>query len=158
MWHAWICTATCTMFQCFEIDLDYMRIDILTKIHEFFIITVPSWVYTRYFHNLTYGPSFFIQHDPVSNLTLIYENWHSAKFHDSNLKLDHVGSKTRSLGQFLGKPCVHSRGHSFEELHIFYVYAYANVGMSSISATNQLPEEQVSVIGQSSVSKFLPCI
>ena len=29
-------------------------------------------------------------------------------------KLGHVGSKTRSLGQILEKPCVHSRGHSFD--------------------------------------------
>ena len=27
--------------------------------------------------------------------------------------MDHVGSKTRSLGQILAKPCVHSRGHIF---------------------------------------------
>ena len=27
-----------------------------------------------------------------------------------NLKMGHVGSKTRSLGQMLGKPCVRSRG------------------------------------------------
>ena len=32
----------------------------------------------------------------------------------SILKLGHVGSKTRSLGQILEKPCVHSRGHSFD--------------------------------------------
>ena len=32
----------------------------------------------------------------------------------SNSKLGHVGSKTRSLGQILKKPCVHSRGHSFD--------------------------------------------
>ena len=32
----------------------------------------------------------------------------------SSLKLGHVGSKTRSLGQILEKPCVHSRGHSFD--------------------------------------------
>ena len=31
----------------------------------------------------------------------------------SSLKLAHVGSKTRLLGQILGKPCVHSRVHSF---------------------------------------------
>ena len=31
-----------------------------------------------------------------------------------NLKLCHVGSKTRSLAQILDKSCVHSRGHSFE--------------------------------------------
>ena len=29
-------------------------------------------------------------------------------------KLGHVGSKTRSLGQILEKPFVHSRGHSFD--------------------------------------------
>ena len=32
----------------------------------------------------------------------------------SSLKLGHVGSKTRSLGQILEKPCVHPRGHSFD--------------------------------------------
>ena len=32
----------------------------------------------------------------------------------SSSKLGHVGSKTRSLGQILQKPCVHSRGHSFD--------------------------------------------
>ena len=29
-------------------------------------------------------------------------------------KMGHVGSKTRSLGQFLEKPCVLSRRHSFD--------------------------------------------
>ena len=32
----------------------------------------------------------------------------------SSLKLGHVGSKTRSLGQILEKPCVHSKRHSFD--------------------------------------------
>ena len=32
----------------------------------------------------------------------------------SDLKLGHGGSKTRSLGQILEKPFVHSRGHSFD--------------------------------------------
>ena len=32
----------------------------------------------------------------------------------SCLKVGHVGSKTRSLGQILEKPCVHSRGHRFD--------------------------------------------
>ena len=27
--------------------------------------------------------------------------------------MDHVGSKTRSLGQIIEKPCEHSRGHIF---------------------------------------------
>ena len=30
-----------------------------------------------------------------------------------SMKIGHVGSKTRSLGQILEKPCVHSRGHIF---------------------------------------------
>ena len=32
------------------------------------------------------------------------------------LKMGHVGSKTRSLGQFLEKPCVLSRRHSFDPI------------------------------------------
>ena len=32
---------------------------------------------------------------------------------ETNLKMGHVGSKTRSLGQMLGKLCIHSRGHTF---------------------------------------------
>ena len=32
----------------------------------------------------------------------------------SSLKLGHVGSKTRSLGQILEIPCVHSKRHSFD--------------------------------------------
>ena len=34
----------------------------------------------------------------------------------SDLKLGHVGSKTRSLGQILEKPFVHTKGHSFFSL------------------------------------------
>ena len=30
------------------------------------------------------------------------------------MKLGHVGTKTRSLGQILGKPCLHSKRHSFD--------------------------------------------
>ena len=33
-----------------------------------------------------------------------------------NLKLGHVRSKTRSQGQTLEKPCVHSRGHIFRPI------------------------------------------
>ena len=36
----------------------------------------------------------------------------------SRSKLGHVGSKTRSLGQTLEKPCVHSRGHRFDHKFI----------------------------------------
>ena len=31
-------------------------------------------------------------------------------------KLGHVGSKTRSVGQILEKPCVRSRGHIFSPI------------------------------------------
>ena len=37
----------------------------------------------------------------------------SIKFGSSS-KLGHVGSKTISFGQIIEKPCVHSRGHSFD--------------------------------------------
>ena len=33
----------------------------------------------------------------------------------SSSKMGHVGSKTRSLGQILEKPCVHSRRHRFDQ-------------------------------------------
>ena len=33
----------------------------------------------------------------------------------TRLKLGHVGSKTRSLGQILEKPCVRSRCHIFSQ-------------------------------------------
>ena len=36
------------------------------------------------------------------------------KMSRSDLNLGLVGSKTRSQGQILEKPCVHSRGHSFD--------------------------------------------
>ena len=45
--------STCSMFQCFNIDLNFIRINILTKFHELLIKTVPSPVYTRIIHNLT---------------------------------------------------------------------------------------------------------
>ena len=32
------------------------------------------------------------------------------------LKIGHVGSKSRSLGQILEKPCVHCRGHIFSPI------------------------------------------
>ena len=40
-------------------------------------------------------------------------------------KLGHVGSKPRSLGQILEKPCVHCRGHSFD-LNFMKLYRNAN--------------------------------
>ena len=43
----------------------------------------------------------------------------------SDLKLGHVGSKTRLLGQILEKPCVHSRGQSFDS-KVMKLYLNAN--------------------------------
>ena len=34
----------------------------------------------------------------------------------TSLKTGHVGSKTRSIGQILEKPCVHSRGNIFSRI------------------------------------------
>ena len=34
----------------------------------------------------------------------------------TSLKFGHMGSKTRSLGQMLEKPCVRSRGHIFSPI------------------------------------------
>ena len=34
----------------------------------------------------------------------------------TSLKISHVGSKTRSPDQILGKPCVRSRGHIFSRI------------------------------------------
>ena len=34
----------------------------------------------------------------------------------TSLKLGHLGSKTRSLGQILEKPCVRSRCHIFSQI------------------------------------------
>ena len=47
----------------------------------------------------------------------------------SSLKLGHVGSKTRLQGQILEKPCVHSRGHSFDSK---FMKLYQNVNDHNI--------------------------
>ena len=47
----------------------------------------------------------------------------------SDLKLGHVGSKTRSLGQILEKPCVHSKRHSFDKK---FMKLYQNVNDHNI--------------------------
>ena len=43
----------------------------------------------------------------------------------SSSKLGHVGSKTRSLGQILEKPCVQARGHRFDS-KVMKLYQNAN--------------------------------
>ena len=47
----------------------------------------------------------------------------------SSSKLGHVGSKTRSLGQILEKPCVHSKEHSFDPK---FMKLYQNVNNHNI--------------------------
>ena len=48
------------------------------------------------------------------------------KISRSNLKLGHVGLKTRSLGQIIEKPCDLSRGHIFHEI-------FMNIGQNMSS-------------------------
>ena len=38
--------------------------------------------------------------------------------HGTSWKMGHVGSKIKSQGQILEKPCVHSRGHIFSPIII----------------------------------------
>ena len=74
-------------------------LDIFTLLYPFFSSSPSLWETTRY--RLKYclkGP--LSPKQPTNQPT------------DS--KLGHVGSKTRSLGQILEKPCVHSRRHSFD--------------------------------------------
>ena len=47
----------------------------------------------------------------------------------TSLKMGHVGSKTRSLGQILEKPCVTSRGHIFSPI---IMKLYQNVCLNKI--------------------------
>ena len=42
--------------------------------------------------------------------------------------MDHVGSKTRSVGQITKKPCEHSRGHSFGPIFINLLSNMGHVG------------------------------
>ena len=44
-----------------------------------------------------------------------------------DLKLGHIGSKTRSPGQILEKPCVHFRGHT---LNVIFMKLCQNVYLS----------------------------
>ena len=43
--------------------------------------------------------------------------------------MGHVGSKTGLLGQFLEKPCAHSRRHSFDPI---VMNCYQNVNLNEI--------------------------
>ena len=47
----------------------------------------------------------------------------------TSLNMGHVGSKTRSLGQMLGKPCVRSRGHI---VSLIFMKLDQNVGLNEI--------------------------
>ena len=45
------------------------------------------------------------------------------------MKLGHVGSKTRSPGQIIEKPCVHTRGHRFDHK---FMKLYQNVNCHNV--------------------------
>ena len=58
-------------------------------------------------------------------------------------KMGHVGSKTRSLGQFLGKPCVLSRRHSFDPVFMKLCqndFLTLNKCLSRRAMQNSVPE------------------
>ena len=66
-------------------------------------------------------------------------------------KLGHVGSDTRSLGQILEKPCVHSRGHRFD--HKFMKLGY--VGSKTRSQGQILEKSCGPSRGHNLDSKFM---
>ena len=45
----------------------------------------------------------------------------------SDLKVGHVGSKTRSLGQILEKPCVHSHSFGSQVRKLYQNVNYHNI-------------------------------
>ena len=51
----------------------------------------------------------------LKHLSLILLKMFVLRSSRSHSKLGH-GSKTRSLGQIKGRPCLHSRGHNFESI------------------------------------------
>ena len=48
----------------------------------------------------------------------------------TSLEMGHVGSKTRSIGQMLEKPCVHSGGHIFS---LIFMKLCQNIYLDEIS-------------------------
>ena len=84
----------------------------------------------------------------------------------SCLKLGHGGSKTRSLGQILKKPCVHSRGHSFNPkflklcqivnyFHILSILKLGHVGSKTRSPGQILEKPCVHTRGHRFDHKFM---
>ena len=82
-------------------------------------------------------------------------------------KLGHVGSKTKSLGQILEKPFVHSREHSLEQKFMnlfqnvkddhttFLKFKTGHVGSKTRSLGQILEKPCVHSIGQSFDPKFM---
>ena len=53
----------------FKFDLETIKTNILSKIHDDYFKNVTSSVLTRFSFDLAWWPSFFTPKDPVSNLT-----------------------------------------------------------------------------------------
>ena len=53
-------------------------------------------------------------HNSVQKFLKLNQNVNSHQS-ESDLKLGHIGSNTRSLGQIMKKPFGHLRGHSFDQ-------------------------------------------
>ena len=59
----------------FELNWDIVKMIILSKFDEDWTKNVASRVFTRFFHDLTYWPSFLIQRHPYWTLTEILSGW-----------------------------------------------------------------------------------
>ena len=75
----------------FELGQDIAKMIILSKFYDDWTKTVTSGVFTRFFYDLTYWPSFLTRHDPYSNITEILSRW---SFWTSLMK---IGPKLRPL-------------------------------------------------------------
>ena len=78
----------------FELDLDFIETNILTKFHEDWVKNVASIVFTRFSNNLTQWPSFW------ADVTQI-RTW--PRFHRDK----HSDQDSWRLGQKCGLYCVH---------------------------------------------------
>ena len=78
----------------------------------------------------------------------------NVKYHKfkSSSKLDHVGSKSRSLGQIIKKLCVHSKGHRFGQK---FMKLYQNVNSYKSKAHLDALKHRTCGSADSSISQFL---
>ena len=64
-----------------------------------------------------------------------------------SLKLGHVGSKSRALGQTLEKPCVCSRGHIFSQIFVTQPDSYKQNGNNLLQEKAENTKLNTTVLG-----------